>query len=175
MNKFYIFQLPTQRNSLYLGNIVPYDPEAIFYGRVEIVEPMKMKILKGKKYTQWAYFPDTYNRAICSPIAEHLKASNYTGFKIFDIDLIGTDWKYFGLQFFGSEVHIIWPKLRAEIKGFKFEESTWDGSDFFVSSDTSHVFCTDRVKEGLVSSRLLRLENFLPIQDISYFNYRGSH
>lgn len=162
--KFFTIENPMDRMAIWGdGDFVAMNRA----NRIETVsEPIRVEIQGGKRMLDviWVgVFPLFSNRAV-----DLMLGARLTGWRTYDVDVISDTGRrmegYSGLTITGrcGEVYldaehseVIYENLPAArapfFRGIWFDESLWDGSDFFLSSSAhkSFKFTSERVRQVL--------------------------
>lgn len=113
---------------------------------------------EGSKWFDFLRFQDSANFAISKKVKELLEINNLTGWSCFPIIIENaSDKEYFCFQITSNKAGKILNKkeLLNYIDEFiKFDNSTWDGSDFFTLQETGIVACLPKVKNVLEKSKV---------------------
>jgi hypothetical protein len=168
MDKTYVIRFIEKRGTIFLKNEDPYNSEDVFYGRAIISAPLKMNIVKGRRNSNFAFFPDVHNIALAESVIDFMVKSAFTGFKTFPIEIRDCSWKYFGVQYLGRCGEIFRPNAIGYAHGMKFNKSLWDGSDLFVATNMGFVFCSEKFRTLMLESRFFKLEDFVPIDEFMW-------
>jgi hypothetical protein len=156
-NQFYYLNRAWKKGEIYLKSLIEYEDQKLKVKKYTPEKPMPMVIDKGKKYFDILTFTDPFNWAVSDKFKEVLAAGNVTGWDSFPVDIEGSDIQYHGFQVTGKSGPLDRSAGKGWTKGYKFDLSTWDGSDFFCPEETLIVFITEKAKQLLEQSKLTNL------------------
>lgn len=147
MGQFYNFDWAQAKREALIESVQEYDDRALLVGNGSFPQPLKMRVGEGKTLYDILHFRDPFNLAISDKLYSTLKAAGVTGWKDYEIIIEGVKQKYHGFQVTGKCGPIIKATEPGFVTGCKFEEGTWDGSDFFCPAGALSIFCTEKVRD----------------------------
>jgi len=146
MEKFYNFQWAQMKNEILFESLSSYDEQSLICGKAFLGEPLTVRVSEGKKFYDIVHLQDPFNFTISNRLYSILKQAGLTGWRDYEIELVGKDEKYHGFQVLGKSGKVKRPFEPGFVNGYEFEHETWDGSDFFIPEGTLLIFCSQRVK-----------------------------
>ena len=151
------------RISAELGEVHPYH---LLCGSYFPDKPIVCTQYMGNTIYDWLSTGSALMHLISERIFNLLVKNEFTGWKTYPVEVYKKNGeaieKYFGLSIIGkcgqiddsrSEEYIKernTPKgitRTNKLRGYYFDETTWDGSDFFCPEKTGHIFVTQAVKK----------------------------
>jgi hypothetical protein len=160
---FYFINWAQKKGEIILKPLEDYNEKKIKLKEFIPALPFKVKIIKGTKFYDVAYYADPFNFAISEKLNNILLENNVTGWDSYPVEIEGSDAKYFGFRVLGKCGPLKSPPGKGFVKGYEFDINGWDGSEFFCPEETLHVFFTERVKNILEAGKI---KNF-GIRDIA--------
>ena len=126
----------------------------------------EFRLYSGKKWNDILPWPDVGNIAISENIKDIFESYNLTGWSCFPIIIKNfPEKRYYAFQIISKRAGRIL-NLKAlnnyEEDRVKFDENTWDGSDFFSLTDTAIIACTPIVKE-IIEKQKIKVFTFYPL------------
>ncbi|HNU34809.1 MAG TPA: hypothetical protein PKN75_14570 [Bacteroidia bacterium] len=158
MTTFYEIEIERKKNEALIEALHSYDHLSLRRG--EFIPPsiFEMRISEGKNLYDIIGFQDISNFAISEKVYNLLISNNITGWRSFDVSIKGVNEKYFGFQVIGRSGRLILPKTKGFYTGYKFDQNTWDNSDFFSPEGTALLFCTQKVRDILQENGVTNIE-----------------
>lgn len=169
MDIFFELQIGMKRDEVFIEAINDYPDQLLKIGEFTPKEPFTMKRSEGKKFLDVIRFQDVFNFAISSRLYNILREEKITGWNAYRIEIKDYDEEYFGFQVIGKSGNIFRPKEKGFLKGQKFDNSSWDGSDFFCPEGTMLVFCTQKINDLFKSNNISNVE-FQDITTVEWYN-----
>lgn len=173
MEIFYDLGIERKKDEALIESTVEYDEQRIRKAELTPQEPFKMKISEGIKLYDIVGYQDTANFAISRRLYTLLKNDEITGWKGYRILIEDRSDDYYGFQVTGKCGKLDMPRQSGFYTGYKFDYSTWDKSDFFSPSETTLLFCTDRVQRLFKKHKVTNAElvNINTVQAYSVGNF----
>ncbi len=162
---FYILRSAQKKGAVILEFIdKELDNRDLFSGTLKTNNPYNAKIAMQKHFYDANFFNDGLNIAVSERFIRILNDNNLKGWNTYDLKIMEyEEGHYYGLQIIGKSGELDKPKKKGFYTGYRFDHSTWDGSDFFSPKGTALVFCTEKVKNILIKNKVTNIE----FQDIT--------
>ena len=169
-DKIFCFKFRNRRGVIYLETSEEYDPEMLFTGKIKNNEVFKARISKGTTYCPYCYLPDPYNLGISEKFRSDLIENGVTGWGNYTIEIANCNFKYYGLQILGTKVMLKRPATTGSVRGMELDMSGWDGSDIFAASGMFQIFFTPKVRNILLTSKMLCPEEIVDISELEWYS-----
>ena len=148
------------RSPIQVEAIEEYELFESFNENSSIIKNNTVKAIKGRKWTDIIAFESSHHFLISDNLKTTLEENNVTGINFFPVNIkLKPKKKYYGFYL----THIAGPLLNKKeaswgLEPRKFDESTWNGSDFFTLEGSLSTFITKRVKDILEKEKFTNLE-----------------
>ena len=169
MDTFYRLNLANIRGGVRLKALVNYDDQALKRGDFRPREPFPTKKDEGRNLYEFVGYQDPFNFAISDMVYQRLAKAELTGWNSYQISIEGKQDEYHGFQVFGKAGELDRGKETGFVIGFNFDQSTWDGSDFFMPAKTMLIFCTAKAAQFLVKNKFRNIE-VKDIKSVEHYN-----
>lgn len=154
------FRLTTQKESDWLPGKQTW---LLHRGELELKEPLKLEACRGGSPSDFLWANFVHFACISARVAQLLTENGITGWSTYPVTIFGRKGNpvpgYSGFSVIGPMVH--WDRSRSRIvdkppptprgqgyqayRGIYFDESQWDGSDFFLLQDFNFTLVTAKV------------------------------
>ena len=158
-----------KKGEVILQPVNEYDEQKIKIKEFIPQLPFKVKIVKGTKFYDVAYFNDPFNFAISENLKNVLVENEISGWDCYPLEIEGTDKKYYGFTVTGRCGPIKKPSTKGWVKGYEFDLDSWDKSDFFRPDETLHVFFNEKVKLIIEKEKITNF-GIVNIADYEWYN-----
>ena len=132
----------------------------LFNQSSEIIKRNNFNAVKGKKWNDILPFYESLHFLVSEKFKNVIETYNLTGIEFFPVNInLKPEKKYFGFIL----KHTAGPILDKEKAMFefgptKFDEETWNGSDFFTLEGTKVIAISEKAKEVLENENIINLE-----------------
>lgn len=146
---FYILKSNSNHRELFVEAIQEYDQLGLKIGSFN---PDFLEVTKsqGDYIYDIVRLQDPFNFLISNRLHHRLQDESLTGWKMYKVKTKDLPDGYVGFQCIGKCGPPPRPKKAGFVEGFHFDESTWDGSDFFTPETTAMIICTEKAKSVLM-------------------------
>ena len=156
--EFTTIRLAHKRSEIEIEAVKKYD----IYSDVLTIatEHNNFKIFKGTKFFDIIGLVDPWNFAISERFKNLLTQYNIKGWKVYPINIEGSEFKYYIIDIIGKAGIIReYDEDGDRIYGTtQVDKETWDSSDLFFIGDTKILVCTLRVKEIIEKAKITNIE-----------------
>lgn len=159
--EFYCINFNSRRTDLFVEPNEDYDEHGLITGKVRPDETLQLKKSRGKYISDIVRLQDPFNFVISDNSLKKFQGNKLTGWLTFPVQIVGLINTFYGFQVVGKSGPPVRPKDSGFVKGFNFDISKWDGSDFFIPDSTLKIVCTETAKNVLeeLNIRNLEIEN----------------
>jgi hypothetical protein len=158
MTQFYRFRWAQTSKEILIKVVSHYDYESLFTGNDLLPKPLKTRVAEGSKLFDIVHLENPCNFSISEKAYNLLIENKATGWKPYDLTIEGISEKYYGFQVTGKCGPLARPPQAGFVQGYSFDLETWDGSDFFYPEGTTSLFCTERIRDVLISNNVTNLK-----------------
>lgn len=159
--KLYSFGTYEKRGAVEIETNVPFETGRHIPFNSEMVVNNIFKISKGKIFYDIAGFVNSFEHfAISKRFKQLLVNNNVKGWTCFPIIIKGSDIEYFVFQPTSTAGEIL--NLR-EVNNYteknrRIDYSSWDGSEIFTLKNSTHIVCTEEVKQLLEKAGITNID-----------------
>ena len=158
METFYDVGIERKKGEALIESLEPYDEWKLRKGEFTPTAVFKTKISEGKKLYDIVGFQDTSNFAISAKLYELLNHHHITGWKCYPVSINGIKDTYYGFQVTGKCGQLEKALSTGFSIGYRFDEFSWDTSDFFSPGNTALLFCTTKVRDLINKNKITNIE-----------------
>lgn len=158
METFFDLAIERKKGEILIESFINYDHQKLRKAEFDQIEPFEFRVSEGENLFDVIGYQDTSNFAISKKLYNLLRKNKITGWKGYEIYIVGKREKYYGFQVIGKCGPLNMPKKMGFYTGYKFDYDSWDGSDFFSPDGTMLLFCTSRVYELFKKNKITNAE-----------------
>ena len=165
--QYYGMKISSKRGVCTVVPEVKYKDWELLLAESSLSSPV-LKIISGTKLDALIKFKDPFNFLLSKKIVEKLDDYGLTGWSTYKVTIPTVSDEFYGFQITGRSNFIKKPD-KGMVTGIRFNQESWDKSDFFVPEGTAFKLCTERAKEALIALKIPKIE-FVEARDYRYFN-----